>query len=775
MEPDHDEKSDREHDLPSNPDAEEFEKLLHERLDSLPGLAPHIDTRVSRLIDHLVSTVSRLKIQNDLLAKELDEVKLKAVETGSIPIHSKSQLDTFETGVLQDSEDLPRFETFHCVNCSHRGQETIDPERTYRDIPRLYRGDSRSDHIRGLSNLGNLASYLKTHPKTAFAIRISYSCTDTSVAQIYSKTGYRDGRSVQDSPPAIASRESIVLGQGLQRALEDITKAHPKVFEGYTVNHLQGHFPKPYFFFYMHNETLLELSSTVLLSPGASKSLRLLFDWMENNWRSSWNKADELFSRNKVNRESLPLLFRPSELVVKREHFTNTSLFMAAKVQEYLWRISEELEAFTILFNGDFGRTPMMISTTYIPEPKGIQQIGVNLRNLEYDISSLPVYPIRFAAPDLQAKLVARGSRFWSCRKKKLVCYYDGDDGLGREIQDRYMIDYAMYRRLYPDKDIFSPLCFINMNEEIMDREDPPDDVLACLPPTIYGFSFSSKSWRVLRVDRITDVIWNKDAFRQLVATDDTKELIQAVVTAHGQRLISAPDIIEGKGKGLLILLHGGPGTGKTLTAESIADQQERPLYRVTCGDIGTEPADVETYLSAVLEIGKAWGCVVLLDEADVFLEERSFTDQKRNAIISIFLRVLEYYDGILILTTNRVGSFDEAFKSRIQLALWYPKLEEEDRLKIWHNFVQMLAKSKERMDIDDLEMNLHRLARFEMNGRQIRNVITMSRHLAKYRKEILRFKHMHDAVKSVLRFNEYLDQVKGVSDDIWAREDKLR
>jgi transcriptional regulator with AAA-type ATPase domain len=99
----------------------------------------------------------------------------------------------------------------------------------------------------------------------------------------------------------------------------------------------------------------------------------------------------------------------------------------------------------------------------------------------------------------------------------------------------------------------------------------------------------------MLRVESITDVTWNKDAFNQLVASKDTKELIQAVVTAHGQRVTSAPDIIEGKGKGLLILLHGGPGTGKTLTAESIADQQERPLYRVTCGDIGTEPAEVET------------------------------------------------------------------------------------------------------------------------------------------------------------------------------------
>lgn len=87
---------------------------------------------------------------------------------------------------------------------------------------------------------------------------------------------------------------------------------------------------------------------------------------------------------------------------------------------------------------------------------------------------------------------------------------------------------------------------------------------------------------------------WNKIAFKQLVASEETKELIQAVVTAHGQRTSVAPDIIEGKGQGLLILLHGAPGTGKTLTAESIAEAQERPLYRVTCGDIGTEPKEVE-------------------------------------------------------------------------------------------------------------------------------------------------------------------------------------
>ncbi len=102
----------------------------------------------------------------------------------------------------------------------------------------------------------------------------------------------------------------------------------------------------------------------------------------------------------------------------------------------------------------------------------------------------------------------------------------------------------------------------------------------------------------LIRVDHITDVTWNKDAFQRLVLPTETKELIQAAVMAQGHLLRTSPDIIAGKGQGLLILLHGGPGTGKTLTAESIAETQERPLYRVTCGDIGIEPTSVERVCS---------------------------------------------------------------------------------------------------------------------------------------------------------------------------------
>jgi SpoVK/Ycf46/Vps4 family AAA+-type ATPase len=179
-------------------------------------------------------------------------------------------------------------------------------------------------------------------------------------------------------------------------------------------------------------------------------------------------------------------------------------------------------------------------------------------------------------------------------------------------------------------------------------------------------------------------------------------------------------------------------------------------------------------YLQTVLIIGQAWGCVVLLDEADVFLEERTVSDQKQNAIVSVFLRALEYYDGILILTTNRVGTFDEAFKSRIHLAIPYFNLNEEQRLEIWRNFMDVLRRSKQPIDVQDLEMNVHKLAQVEINGRQIRNVITLARYLAKHRKQMMVYKHVQDAVASVVKFDKYLHDLRG-SDDSWARESRLR
>jgi SpoVK/Ycf46/Vps4 family AAA+-type ATPase len=110
--------------------------------------------------------------------------------------------------------------------------------------------------------------------------------------------------------------------------------------------------------------------------------------------------------------------------------------------------------------------------------------------------------------------------------------------------------------------------------------------------------------------------------------------------------------------------LSGNPGCGKTLTAEAVSEVTKRPLYPVSAGELGTEPEKVDQQLTSILEISHKWSAILLLDEADVFLQERDAKDVARNALVSIFLRQLEYYQGILILTTNRIANCDPAFES---------------------------------------------------------------------------------------------------------------
>lgn len=339
------------------------------------------------------------------------------------------------------------------------------------------------------------------------------------------------------------------------------------------------------------------------------------------------------------------------------------------------------------------------------------------------------------------------------------------------------MIDTKTYQQIHPpERGLPSARAEHKMTREEMEADCPPEeDFKYLLPLTVKGFNLRRKKWLDLKVDQLSDVTWNKTAFQTLVVENRTKDLIQALVS-NQLAVERSTDLIADKGNGLILLLHGGPGTGKTLTAESVAEIAEKPLYRVTCGDIGIKADEVERYLDSVLHLGKIWDCVVLLDEADVFLEQRTLEDLARNALVSVFLRVLEYYSGILVLTSNRVGTFDEAFKSRIQLALHYADLGEYERQQIWQNFINRLASLGDDIEISELRDSIPRLAKEEMNGRQIRNAITTARQYAEWKKERLAYKHLEYVIEVSGRFDKYLKDINGgFTQSQLARDEGIR
>lgn len=304
-------------------------------------------------------------------------------------------------------------------------------------------------------------------------------------------------------------------------------------------------------------------------------------------------------------------------------------------------------------------------------------------------------------------------------------------------------------------------------------------------------------------------------------------------------------DLVRGKGLGLIILLHGTPGSGKTSTAETVAAHTGRPLYAITCGDLGESLEDIETRLDVHSKRADKWGAVLLLDEADVFLMKRDWKDTHRNAMISsrsyatppvfiscfppgpalrfgitnqcawaetVFLRTLEYYQGILFLTTNRVGVIDEVFKSRIHVSLRYSKVKLKSTLEIWKSTLKRIERDNERQDIkvefdqDELlefaEENFEAHATTDgstWNGRQIRNAfqtaIALGQYdrVAKIQKRVftpeeaflsgkkkwrvvkLTRKNLETLAETARDFDKYLKSVRRLSDGELARADDLR
>jgi len=264
---------------------------------------------------------------------------------------------------------------------------------------------------------------------------------------------------------------------------------------------------------------------------------------------------------------------------------------------------------------------------------------------------------------------------------------------------------------------------------ETVDKEDEvttkerefTEEELLIASPVVLGFAFSEKQWLEFTLSGVRDIQWNDGAFDSLVIPADRKLIVKALVSSHKfHPAQTIDDVVQGKGKGRVFLLHGPPGVGKTLTGEGIAEYLKCPLYAVGAGDLGTDSHVLEQELQKIMDIAHSWGAVLLLDEADVFLEKRQHQDVHRNALVSIFLRLLEYFQGILFLTTNRVDTFDEAFQSRIHLALRYDELTFKARKEIWKMFLEKVRVVEEIETMPFKDEDYSQLARHNLNGRQV-------------------------------------------------------
>jgi AAA+ superfamily predicted ATPase len=246
-----------------------------------------------------------------------------------------------------------------------------------------------------------------------------------------------------------------------------------------------------------------------------------------------------------------------------------------------------------------------------------------------------------------------------------------------------------------------------------------PDFYFMCAP-TLYGFSLTTKQWGEIYVDDVSDINFRDDAFNKLVLDENRKKLIKALIENNHNTF---SDIIDGKSGGCIFLLHGPPGVGKTLTCEAVSESLHKPLYGIGAGELGSTVEVLEKKLTNIIEIANSWNAIILIDECDIFMEKRNSSDILRNQMVAIFLRLLERHQGIMFLTTNRIDSMDEAFRSRISMILEYTYLTDNTKKQIWLNLLSASG-INDKIDVD-------MLLSYNLNGRQIKSAIRMAQSIA--------------------------------------------
>ncbi|KAI0546701.1 P-loop containing nucleoside triphosphate hydrolase protein [Xylaria curta] len=510
---------------------------------------------------------------------------------------------------------------------------------------------------------------------------------------------------------------------------------------------------KPRFLFHYRQE-LLNYGALLLqhnANNDAARHIQHLISYMWDVFLveiAAFTLSDIIGSEPELEHSYLWMEFRPGDVVYVQQPHENAFKFDDMSIKNTHWVLSGH----RIMYDGEyFGFSSFETTINSYDGVKRLRDLdAVNFNRLSADKQQ-----------SVKERLVARGLKFIGYHGQKYLQYDPSLDGSsGKKSKTRIVADSKGYDswghnrgrvQLSSTEKKFSPEhAVLQMTET---------DLILC-GDTIAGYSLKDNDWDQFHVDSIGDIIFDSQAFDNLLLSEDQKQQILSLVRVHEDDSFTFDDFIKGKGRGMVFLLYGEPGVGKTLTAESVAEYFQKPLLRLDAGTLGTTASSVERALKKTFALAERWNALLLLDEADVYLEQRKSKSLVHNGLVSVFLRMLEYYHGILFLTTNRISAFDRAFISRIHIAIRYPSLSWPFRRELWYSFLKQ--GSEETAEAMSREGVLDRLAAEPLNGRQIKNIVrtacalALSDHSTGGR---ISERHLQSSLRPIKDFMEYVEK----------------
>lgn len=231
--------------------------------------------------------------------------------------------------------------------------------------------------------------------------------------------------------------------------------------------------------------------------------------------------------------------------------------------------------------------------------------------------------------------------------------------------------------------------------------------------PYIRMYNLTKYSYVSAHVAALVPYKYNKDIIKNVVMDKKMKDYLSSIMGGEE----TYKDIVEGKSGGMIVLASGGPGLGKTLTAEAYSETMERPLYQIQSSQLGISIETIESELANVLRRAERWDAVLLIDECDTYVRERE-KDIIQNCIVGVFLRLLEYFNGVMFLTTNMHDIIDKAILSRCTSHIKFKMPSASQRKEMLHIHCRIQGVTISDRDAKTIADKL------EMSGRDIRNMI---------------------------------------------------
>ncbi|RPA81870.1 hypothetical protein BJ508DRAFT_326094 [Ascobolus immersus RN42] len=313
--------------------------------------------------------------------------------------------------------------------------------------------------------------------------------------------------------------------------------------------------------------------------------LKLLTSCFHAEMEDELSKIDRLVSKGNITFKLLWSLFKPGDLVYIP---SEKGLY---RFQEYEYDIDPPALYLSLQRSNYNGSSAGREDISFIIKQN---EIGSGTKS----IMKIPAFPLKYAPAEVQQEIMnfneARGQKSKSLRGIHIM-RYDGSLQTLRKVPHQFfspdkkdyrgqLIEQTVQGRIIIDNKSFHDENFgykprlhdtdsnaVSYDLDRMSHEIefwPADDAML-LPFSIYGFDPSSKSWCQFNIDLITAPIFGTNAFDRIILPTAPKSVIKALASSHEWPQIGSRDIQAAKGKGLVLLLHGAPGTGKTLTAES--------------------------------------------------------------------------------------------------------------------------------------------------------------------------------------------------------------